>query len=248
MITSIQDEYMFQSLASITRHFRLPHACAVCESPHRGPFTVCTHCEPLLKKNTYPCEICGLPLANETYPYCGECIQEKPAFDSTFAPLLYEEPLRTLIHQFKYHTGLYLKTYLAHLMNQALPSHFQNANCLIPVPLHPIRLKERGYNHTHELAKTLSHLTKIKLNAHICTKKRNTLPQAHLDHKTRQKNLHNAFAIRPHAYQHIILIDDVLTTGSTANELAHLFKKSGVKRVDVWCCARAAPKNHLPSH
>jgi ComF family protein len=151
---------------------------------------------------------------------------------------VFEEPLRTLLHEFKYKKGLYLGPFIAQLMMQKIPLMDLEKTCLIPVPIHPQRLKERGYNQAVVLTQLLAKKLGYTYDLSRCQKKRNTPPQAGLDKKARQKNLRHAFETKPIHYPHVVLIDDLMTTGSTANELACTLKAVGVHQVDVWCCAR----------
>jgi ComF family protein len=111
---------------------------------------------------------------------------------------------------------------------------------LIPVPLHLTRLRQRGYNQSLELAKVIAKHTGIPIAFQACKRIRNTPPQTSLSGKQRQTNVKGAFEIIKIApdWQHIALIDDVMTTGSTVAELARVFREAGVERVDIWCCAR----------
>ncbi len=113
-------------------------------------------------------------------------------------------------------------------------------NVLIPVPLHTKRLRERGYNQSQELAKCIAKQTDIPLDYKACKRIKHTPPQITLSGQQRQTNIVGAFQIvrLPKNWQHIVLIDDVMTTGSTVKELALVFKDAGVPKVDVWCCAR----------
>ena len=124
-------------------------------------------------------------------------------------------------------------------MLHALKKNTRQAQCLIPVPIHPKKLKQRGFNQAVILTKLLAKQLNLPYDLNSCKKIKHTLPQANLDRKQRRNNLHQAFQVTPIPYQQVILIDDLLTTGSTANELACTLKKSGVTQVDVWCCARA---------
>ena len=105
--------------------------------------------------------------------------------------------------------------------------------------MHYKRLRQRGFNQAAELAKQLGKTLKLPYDLYQCKKIRNTPPQASLDARQRQKNLHDAFLAAPIPYQHITLVDDLITTGNTVNELAKSLKMQGVDRVDVWCCAKA---------
>jgi ComF family protein len=105
--------------------------------------------------------------------------------------------------------------------------------------MHRLRIKGRGFNQAAILAKSLAKKLQIPYDLSSCQKIINTVPQATLDGEQRQKNLRQAFKTKKLPYKHIALIDDLLTTGSTANELARILKESGVEQVDIWCCARA---------
>ena len=109
--------------------------------------------------------------------------------------------------------------------------------------MHPKRLKQRGFNQAAILTKLLARKLNIPYDLTSCQKIINTEPQASLDGEQRQKNLRKAFRCKPLPYEHVTLIDDLLTTGCTANELALTLKKTGVKRVDIWCCARTIAKD-----
>lgn len=170
---------------------------------------------------------------------CGHCIKNKPYFDNAFAPYAYDEPLRTLLHEFKYRQGLYLRSFLANLIVTDLPPHFMQTECLLPVPMHSTRLRQRGFNQAAELTKYIAQSLSLPYNVQLCQKIKATLPQAGLKANERQKNVKNTFEVKSLQYKHVTLIDDLLTTGSTVNELAKTLKHQGVERVDVWCCARA---------
>lgn len=229
---------MRQKIASITQALRLPSVCVLCSQYHREPYAVCTHCTSLIKAIGPRCQHCAMPLPDESFPVCGICIKKRPKLDRVYTAYCFEEPLRTLIHEFKYSQGFYLRSMLVQLILDALTPDALNTECLIPVPLHKKRLQERGFNQAAILAKFLSKKTKRPYQLNLCEKMIHTKPQAGLEAKERQQNLTNAFQAQSTPFKHITLIDDLLTTGSTANELAHTFKAKGVIRVDLWCCAR----------
>jgi ComF family protein len=227
-----------QKIASITQGLSIPAVCALCHHYHKSTFAVCEQCANLFTRLGPGCSTCRLPLAEDSlFMQCGYCIKNKPAFDKVLSTYCYEEPLRTLLHEFKYQEALYLRTFMAKLMLDALPSAYQ-PDCLVPVPMHPTRLRERGFNQSAELTKLLAKQLKLPFDLKLCQKKINTAAQVTLDGKYRRRNLVNAFTAKPTSFKHITLIDDLLTTGSTANELALTLKQQGVKRVDVWCLAR----------
>ena len=106
--------------------------------------------------------------------------------------------------------------------------------------MHKQRYKERGFNQSTEIAKTISKRLNIPIDTESCIRQRNTLHQIDLPAKQRHQNIKNAFAVKKNiAVDHVALLDDVMTTGSTVNELAKVLKKAGIMRVDIWVCARA---------
>ncbi|WP_242604572.1 ComF family protein [Legionella fairfieldensis] len=224
--------------ASITQRLHLPSTCVLCQQYHRGSLAVCQLCIGLFKQLGPACHYCALPLPDAEFLICGLCAKERPVFDSVLTAYAFEEPLRTLLHNFKYQGALYLRSFLIQLMLDALPLLTTSAQCLIPVPLHAKRLQQRGFNQAAELARLLAKKLKLPCDFKLCKKIIHTAPQASLDSKQRQQNLHQAFQSKTTSYQHVILVDDLLTTGSTANELARVLKRQGVSRVDLWCCAR----------
>lgn len=204
---------------------------------------VCVHCIELMTPLGPACRHCAYPLPDIHYLMCGHCIKKPPYFDRAFIYYIFEEPLRSLLHQFKYHNGLYLSSFLSHLILKSISNDTKLPQCLIPVPMHPQRIRLRGFNQAAILARSLAKKLHLPCDLSSCQKIINSAPQASLDSEQRRKNLHHAFKIRKLPYQHVAIVDDLLTTGCTANELAFTLKKSGVKQVDVWCCARTVTKN-----
>ncbi len=229
---------MRHKMASISQRLRLPAICALCNQYHRGRLAICIECHEHLTPTGSACTHCALPLPEGHFLVCGHCAKKKPYVDEAIAAYRFEEPLRTLLHEFKYHEGLYLCSFLATLILQAIPAHALKTQCLIPIPMHPKRLRQRGFNQAAELAKQLSRTLKLPYDLSHCKKIINSVPQASLDASQRRHNLRDAFQVTPLPYQQVTLIDDLLTTGSTANELAKTLKKQGVIQVDLWCCAR----------
>lgn len=232
---------MRQKLCSITQRLSLPSICTVCNQFHKGSMAVCTFCMKFMTPLGLRCKQCAYPLPQTNYLLCGQCIKKPPYFDNAYIGYQYNEPLRGLLHQFKYRNNLYLGSFLSHLIRHTLPNITQDSPtpCLIPIPMHPQKIKQRGFNQAAVLAKLLAKQLHVAYDLTNCKKIINTVPQASLNGEQRQKNLHLSFAVNSIPYSHVILIDDLLTTGSTANELAHMLKQAGVARVDISCCARA---------
>ena len=209
----------------------------MCQTSHRGAYPVCLACFDELPRLNAACRTCAAPLADQTRIQCGPCGVNPPAIDRVLTRYRYEHRLRYMMHQFKYQEGLYLTAFMAQLMQHARPIHY-NTQCLIPVPMHPKKLQQRGFNQAMLLAKALGRQLNIEVNPNDCQKVINSARQAGLKARERAKNLRHAFRARPINLQHVTLIDDLITTGSTANELAKTLKHAGVKRVDLWCCAK----------
>jgi ComF family protein len=174
---------------------------------------------------------------------CHICQNEPPPFTQTQAIFRYDYPVNKLIQVAKFHHNLAILKWLGEIMGDNM-SHRrylkERPDVLIPVPLHPKRLRERGYNQSLELAKRIAKSTGIPVNYTASERCRYTKPQISLSANKRRTNLIGAFRVRqiePH-WKHLVLVDDVVTTGATVRELAKIFLQAGVSRVDVWCCAQ----------
>ncbi len=140
----------------------------------------------------------------------------------------------------KFRQGLELANYLCGIMGEVFFNDgTTRPDCIIPVPLHRRRLISRGYNQSVELARPLARQLMVNLDTHSCKRIRNTIPQSDLPAKKRRGNVRNAFSVTEGiSYRHVLIIDDVITTGSTVNELARTLYRAGVTRVDVLACAK----------
>jgi ComF family protein len=171
---------------------------------------------------------------------CGRCLSLRPAFDETFAPFIHQGAIRYLITSLKFNADYKNARLLGMLLAERLDKTAKRPDCILPVPLHKARYRQRGFNQAIEIARTVSRELQIPLDLISCHRHRNTPHQTALSAKKRRKNLKNAFSIiKPLYAQHIAILDDVMTTGSTVHELAAVLKKAGVGKVDVWVCARA---------
>lgn len=220
----------------IKRH--LPYVakiCTLCQQYHDNTHAVCEFCQDLFTPLGLTCQRCAIPIT--TGSRCSKCLISTAYIDRVIVAYAYKEPLRTLLHRFKYQQGLYLQTVLIHLLQQA-PFDVSSTDCLMPVPIHPQRLRQRGFNQAGLLAKRLAKHYDLPYLANRCKRVVNSLPQARLDNRQRQSNLKNAFRATAIPYTRVTLIDDLYTTGSTANEIAKILKEQGVLKVDIWCCAR----------
>lgn len=183
------------------------------------------------------CPICA---RNTTSPKpCGSCLKNQPFFTSTEVLFNYQYPGDYLVKTFKFNSRPELANCFAEKLTHRLKYAELLPEILIPVPLHKQRQRERGYNQSLEFASTIGSLLGIPVNTSLCHRIINTERQSSLPMKTRKNNVKGAFKLNYiNPFNHAVIVDDVITTGSTVNEIASLLKKSGCRRVDVWAIAR----------
>lgn len=217
----------------------LPPACRLCGDDGQSGRELCPGCEHELPWNRNCCERCAEPLpAVQGRLLCGRCLRRPPAFDQALAPLRFEPPISQLVHAFKFRGDLAAGRLLADLLADAVAGN--RPALLLPVPLHDRRLRRRGFNQALELARRLSYRLGIPVNPRILARCRDTPPQHEMPAQARRANVRGAFeALEELPAVHVALVDDVLTTGNTAAELARLLKRTGAARVEVWAVARA---------
>ncbi|MGH8552931.1 MAG: ComF family protein [Methylococcales bacterium] len=164
-----------------------------------------------------------------------------PYYDSTYCMFLYLEPVRYLIRSLKFHANYSCARLLGLLMTEHLRSlHAPFPELIVPVPLHPNRLKQRGFNQSIELARGVSARLGVPMPLDRCVRRRDTAPQSGLLSKQRRKNVKGAFEIsQPIKQKHVAIFDDVITTGSTVNEMARTLRNHGVEIIEIWSIARA---------
>lgn len=220
----------------------LPTRCAICAAPGQGDLPLCGRCLARLPRLSNHCSVCASPVEATTPVICGHCQQHPPLYDLTIAPLLYQEPVDHLIIGLKFSARLAYAKILARLFMDSL-NECKRPALLIPMPLHEKRLRKRGFNQSLELARLIAKQTGIPVDAHVCQRTRHTEPQSTLPAKEKKRNVKDAFAVsQPIAARHVAIVDDVMTSGHTANELARVLKLAGAEQVDVWVMARAGTK------
>jgi ComF family protein len=218
-----------------------PPTCILCNNSGFNGQDICQNCLDDLPRNLNCCLRCAESFeSQEQAQYCGRCLSSPPAFDHTVAPYGYDDRLRYLISGLKFNRHHPNARLLGFLLAHNLKPSPNPPEAIIPMPIHPTRLKERGFDQTFEIAKAVTHHLKIPINPDLALRIRNTPHQIHLSAQQRRINLKSAFQITaPKRYRHVAILDDVMTTGTTCHELAQALKKSGVKKVEVWVCARA---------
>lgn len=216
-----------------------PH-CVLCGRQGDEGMDLCRGCRQELLPNPQSCLRCGAPLGTAGTT-CGPCSRRQPPFICSHIPFCYEAPLDYLLLQLKFHQSLHLAPLLGTLMAETIRGRTMPLpQALVPVPLHAGRLRERGYNQALELARPLSRLLDIPIEYRLCRRQRATLAQTSLQGKERRHNLRGAFAVeKGELPRHVAIVDDVVTTGATVEELARTLRRAGVETVEVWACARA---------
>lgn len=226
----------------------LPSSCALCGAGSGAP--VCEPCRAqFLAPRAARCRRCANPLAaiDACWP-CASCQSRPPAFDATIAAGDYSSPLDQLVLQLKFGGELALAPWMALAVKRALPAQDDTElpNVLCPVPLGPRRLTERGYNQALEIARPLAKALGIALRPALAIRALDTKAQSGVAPAERRSNIRNAFIVAPDALamvrgQHIGVVDDVMTSGATLNELAATFKRFGAARVSNFVFARTPP-------
>lgn len=224
--------------------------CLLCgaTAEHAG-LPLCTGCDDDLPWLGGHCAICALPLSAAGLT-CGHCLRRAPAFQRVETPLRYGFPVDALITRFKHQANAPLGRLLGQLLERHLLHAYEDGlprpDRLIPVPLSRQRERRRGFNQAQLLAGWLAAPLKLPVDNRILRRTQDTPAQQDLDAATRKRNLRNAFALAPGAAAeglHLALVDDVLTTGATAENIARLLSRAGARRVDVYCLART-PRDH----
>jgi ComF family protein len=233
--------------------------CAICRDWSAQP--VCEPCRLRFAPLRARCAACARPSAVPLLR-CGLCLNQASAFQRCVAGADYAPPWNQLIADFKFHQQPELAAALAALIERALlaahsnqPNQANQANeapaaprdtqptLLLPVPLSRERLRERGYNQAWELARRLGRRLRIEADAALLQRSRDTAHQIGMTRSEREHNLRDAFWVEATprsrlADRHVVLVDDVLTTGATAHAAALALVRAGVARVDVWVVAR----------
>jgi len=234
---------MVNNWSDIIQYSLLPPTCILCGDKGMGSMDLCQPCYDALIKTGSHCSCCAKQFESDSLNLhlCGGCLNTPPAFDRTYAPYIHQGAIRYLINHCKF-SGAYKNSRLLGLL---LANYLRNQpdilpELIIPVPLHPKRYQQRGFNQTLEIGKIIAQELSIPIDNTSCLHIKNTPHQISLTAKQRHKNIKNAFqVIKTPIARHIAILDDVMTTGATANELAKVLKSAGISQIDIWVCARA---------
>ncbi len=223
-----------------------PSNCVGCGQPQDVGVLLCGRCKATSPRVQAPfCRCCSRPfegiIGGEFS--CPNCEDRTPAFDCVVSSYQAKGVLRELIHRFKYGRQFYLRRVLTDFLVEAMQDVRIQANpadYLVPVPLHPTRFRERGFNQADALAETLSRRTRLPI-LRCLERRRYTNTQTRYDRQERMQNLRNAFSLRKSSdvrEKHLVLLDDVLTTGSTLHECALVLRAAGAESVRAVTVAR----------
>lgn len=232
-----------QKLGSWILNAVYPRRCPICDgllSP-REPY-LCRNCvdriHPILGAR---CKKCGKPVENEV-EFCRGCSRTRHSFDRGFAPYGYHGELEASLMRFKYHERQEYAGFYAHaaFLYMGPQIRKRTPEVLVPVPLHPARQRQRGYNQAELFAKKMAEELNIPMDAHLVCRVKKTKRQKELSPAERRKNLEKAFALAKPGqmkYRRVLLVDDIYTTGSTVDAIASLLKQNGAQQVDFLCAA-----------
>ncbi len=228
--------------------FLYPETCQICHTQRasaREGF-VCANCRNQVRFINRPfCEKCGLPYEGDltTRFECTNCREQELHFSFARSAAVARGVVLEAIHGFKYRRALWFEPFLGDLLvRQAAPA-LQGGGweCLVPVPLHPTKQREREFNQAQRMARRLSHATDIPMNAKLLRRVVPTRTQTLLTRSERAANVHGAFAMRNGQRLdglRAVLVDDVFTTGATASACAKVLLSAGAREVCVWTVAR----------
>ncbi len=220
-----------------------PCHCALCGQATGRDIELCLACEGELPWLTRSCRQCALPLTDSEARLCGNCLASRPAFDRCIAACAYTPPLTNWLHAAKDHGDLPILRLLAYLLRRALSAYdTPHPDLVLPMPLHWRRHWRRGFNQAEEIARGLRRYpgySSLVIDNTLAKRMRATASQRELGAAERLCNLRGAFRVqRSLVGQSVAIVDDVLTTGASAQALASALKDAGAGKVSIWCCAR----------
>lgn len=223
-------------------HSLMPRRCVFCGVARSGAESlICPGCDADLPRARHQCPGCAQPLATALADgvVCADCQAHPPPFAAVVAPYLYEFPIDAAIKRYKFQRRLYYAPAFSELLRPAFATLPEDIDALLPVPLHWLRHGTRGFNQAVEICAPLRKATGLPLVRNV-RRLRATPYQSGLSAKERRRNLSSAFAVSGAiTARHVLIVDDVITTGETCKQLASLLRAHGVERISVLAIARA---------
>jgi ComF family protein len=221
-------------ISAIIQRLLPAQPCVLCGGPSESGCW-CAACDAALPYlNAAHCPVCALPTPEGNV--CGQCLTSSPHFARTVAAFAYAFPVDRLVQALKFRERLILARHLADTLVQRVEVR---PDYIAPMPLHPAKLRERGFNQSLELARRVASMLGVPLLVHACQRVRDTPPQSTLNWKERDKNVRKAFACTQDlSGKHVAIVDDVMTSGASLNELALALRRAGAREVSAWVVAR----------
>ncbi|MEX2354216.1 MAG: ComF family protein [Gammaproteobacteria bacterium] len=217
-----------------------PSRCELCGGPTWGSDCLCDDCSDDLPHINTSCDCCGRQMHENGR--CGDCLKSAPAIHKTVTAYQYRYPLDILVKKYKYNQQLAIARPLANKLSRAILNRIEGElpEVMIPIPLHYKRQYRRGFNQSLEICRELNRVVRVPVDYRLAERNLDTAPMYELSPLQRKGNIRGAFRLRkPCTYQSVVIVDDIITTGATANELARLLLSAGVEYVELWALARA---------
>ena len=219
-----------------------PPCCVLCNAPGQADLDLCLACQRDLPWLDSTCQRCGWPVESaEKHSQCGYCSNKTSSYERAVSLLEYRWPVDQMVRELKFEKNRAHARVLATLMAQLLPFHYEQQplpELITSVPMHPRRMRQRGFNQADLVAKRVGRLLNIPYAPHVARRTRYSEPQSGLNAQQRAANIAGCFECDLPRHRSIAIVDDVFTTGSTAQELSKQFKQAGVEQVHIWTLAR----------
>lgn len=223
----------------------LPARCILCGARASGrAIDLCEACEAELPVNSRACPLCAQPLQADLPAdvACGACTMRRPRLDAVHCAFRFAYPIDHMVRALKYRNAPQYGRVMGALLAASCASRLtaSRPTMIVPVPLSERRFRERGYNQSMELARWLQRPLGVSVRRDVLKRARHTDEQTQLSARQRRGNVRNAFAVlQPVHGARIVILDDVITTASTVNEIARTLRKAGAAHIEVWAVARA---------
>lgn len=233
--------------------FFYPNICQLClqvEASREAGY-VCEPCKKAGVQFVVPpyCQRCGLKFRGEISESftCWNCEEAELHFDSARAAVGFTPLIQEVIHRYKYNRAVWFEPFISGLLNEAALKavSLETHDLIVPIPLHPLKLREREFNQSAKLARSLSLVTGIPMRENLVARVRDTRTQTRLSRKERTTNMKNAFGWCSKSSlegERVVLVDDIMTTGATASSCAKILQQNGSGGVTVWTVARGGAK------
>jgi len=210
--------------------------CQLCGKRGVGP-EICLGCYRDLPRAFRACSVCGRPVPEQGT--CARCVLRPPLYDRARVPFIYGFPIDRLVRRLKYDGVLSHARLLGELAGHAFRGNPGDMEALVPVPPHRKRLRQRGFDQVVEIGRHLARIVGLPLRTGTCVRRQDTPPLWSLGARERRRVLRDAFECPRRAPGRVAVIDDVLTTGSTADAMARVLRAAGAREIEIWAVARS---------